>query len=383
MPVCYQVSMNPYFGGGEVYTRFLVEALARMGWQTVLFVHRKATYWQRLQRLQLSSCTLVPLDDVADLERALPDAPQVILSHGPLPLGLRQRLSPRHCLLAMVHMPLYDFAADSYEGYTKVFAVSNYVLQSLHDAGVSYAWHEPWYGVADVVPKPEDALTPIYRNSRYDWDRRKGRDLLLSKLEPLIQPFLPRPIFHKRTPLTLALVSRLTPIKQFPLMFRILAPILAEFPDVSLEIFGAGGYASVRDLRKALRPAHKQVRFWGFQPEVTTVYAQVDFVLSGLPEQEALGLNILEAQACNCPVLAIHAPPFSETIIHERTGLLYTDPRQDQGAHFRNLMLQLQDKSRWPVPSLEPTHLQKFTLESLQQRIERAFADLGLVSTYH
>ncbi len=379
MPVCYQVSMNPYFGGGEVYTRFLVEAMARMGWQTVLFVHRRATYWQRLQRLQLSSCTLVPLDDVYDIENNMPESAQIILSHGTLPVELRKRLSQRHRLLAMVHMPLYDFPPDFYEGYTQVFAVSRYVLQSLHDAGVTYAWHEPWYGVADLLPGLEDAQTPIYRNSRFDWDLRKGRDWLLSKLEPLVQPFLPRPVFQKKTPLTLALVSRLTPIKQFPLMFSILAPILAEFPDVSLEIFGAGGYASVRDLRKALRPASKQVRFWGFQPAVAPIYAQVDFVLSGLPEQEALGLNLLEAQACNCPVLAIDAPPFSETIAHERTGYLYTDPRKDGGAHFRSMLQKLQNQANWPVPWQDPSHLQQFTLDALQQRIERAFAGLGFV----
>jgi glycosyltransferase involved in cell wall biosynthesis len=70
------------------------------------------------------------------------------------------------------------------------------------------------------------------------------------------------PAYARLPGVTLGIVSRLTPIKQFPLLFRHLAPVLARHPQFRLEIFGAGGYASVRDLRRALTPLRERVRFW-------------------------------------------------------------------------------------------------------------------------
>lgn len=46
-----------------------------------------------------------------------------------------------------------------------------------------------------------------------------------------------------------------------------------------------------------------------------------------MPEREALGLNVIEAQACGVPVMAPGAPPFTETVLPEQTGWLYADPR--------------------------------------------------------
>ncbi|MEJ2367786.1 MAG: hypothetical protein P8Z49_05440, partial [Acidobacteriota bacterium] len=87
--------------------------------------------------------------------------------------------------------------------------------------------------------------------------------------------------------MSVGIVSRITPIKQFPLLFEYLSPILQAFPAINIEIFGNGGYASIRDLRRALNPIRRQVRFWGHQQAVANVYPLVDYVLTGLPEREA------------------------------------------------------------------------------------------------
>jgi glycosyltransferase involved in cell wall biosynthesis len=185
-----------------------------------------------------------------------------------------------------------------------------------------------------------------------------------------------RPVteLSKRPGLTLGIVSRLTPIKQFPLMFGILAPVMARFPQVNLEIFGSGGYASVRDLRAALAPMQQQVRFWGHQPDVAAVYPQLDFVLSGLPEKEALGLNLIEAQFCGTPVLAVRAPPFTETVIDGQSGWLFTDPREDGGASFAQLLERLQGGGARPDPRQAAAHLERFSFAAFRERVARALA---------
>ena len=185
------------------------------------------------------------------------------------------------------------------------------------------------------------------------------------------------PAFARRPGVTLGIVSRLTPIKQFPLLFRHLAPVLARHPQFRLEIFGAGGYASVRDLRRALAPSRGRIRFWGTQTQVGAVYRSIDYLMTGLPEKEALGLNVLEAQSCGCPVLAVDAPPFTETVAPEITGLLYPDPRADGGAGFERLLARLSAAPFRFDEARAPAHLAQFSSEAFRARVAAMISWLG------
>ncbi len=334
--VLYQLNLQPYFGGGEVYTAFLCRALAKLGVPTRLIAHPRADFWPGLDLP--ADTEIVRAADTAEAIGLLPRSPGWLLSHGPLPQAAIAAAKGKGWLVtAVAHMPVQGRDPAAFAGHDRVFAVSGWVLDGLLAAGLP-AWQEPLYGVAHLKRASGGA---IRRASRYDWDRRKFRDRLLSWLEPLAVPWRPRPLYRKRPGLTLGIVSRLTPIKQFPRLFECLAPVLARPPDVNLEIFGSGGYASVRDLSRALAPLGDRVRFWGHQGDVAAVYAGIDYLLTGLPEKEALGLNIIEAQACGTPVLAPAAPPFTETVLDGVTGFLYRDPREDGGADFAPLLARL------------------------------------------
>ncbi len=137
-----------------------------------------------------------------------------------------------------------------------------------------------------------------------------------------------------------------------------------------LEIFGWGGYRSVTDLKHLLKPLTGGVRFWGLQAHPERIYPQLDYLLSGLPEKEALGLNILEAQALGTPVLAVDAPPFTETVREGASGLLYRDPRQDQGADFRRVLARALAGQR-PDPHLAVDHLARFSRAAFTARVGR------------
>lgn len=69
----------------------------------------------------------------------------------------------------------------------------------------------------------------------------------------------------------------------------------------------------------------------GTSKQCCLIYNKLDFLLTGLPEKEALGLNVLEAQACNLPVLAVDALPFQETVLDGKTGYLFNDPVETKG----------------------------------------------------
>jgi glycosyltransferase involved in cell wall biosynthesis len=369
-----QINLQPHFGGGEVYTAFLCRALSRLGVPTRLLVHPRAVFWDRLGLPGDTERVVVP--DAADLQNQLPAGPLWLLSHGPLPAALRTE-APRRLRTAIAHMPVQGRDPAAFAAHDRIYAVSGWVRNGLEAAGLP-AWEEPLYGVADLVGRSGEG--EVRRTSRYDWDRRKARDRLLGALEPLVERLRPHAPFVRRGGLTLGIVSRLTPIKQFPQLLARLAPVLACHRELHLEIFGSGGYASVRDLDRALAsmPAG-QVRFWGQQSNVADIYRQLDYLLSGLPEKEALGLNIIEAQACGTPVIAVNAPPFTETVLDGATGFLYRDPRQDAAADFRRLLEELVAGRTRPQPELAQAHLARFSFDAFVGRLRPVVADAQAV----
>ena len=369
-----QINLQSHFGGGEVYTAFLCRALSKLGVSTRLLVHPRANFWTRLGLP--ADTERIAIADSSNLQQHLPTGPLWLLSHGPLPAELRAA-SPNRLCTAIAHMPVQDGDPAAFSAHDRIYAVSGWVRDGLKAAGLP-AWDEPLYGIADCITPTRACAADddIRRTSRYDWDRRKGRDRLLGLGEPFVEWLRPHPSFVRRDGLTIGIVSRLTPIKQFPLMFSHLAPVLERHDGVHLEIFGSGGYASVRDLDRvlAMLPVG-QVRFWGQQRNVAAVYRQLDYLLSGLPEKEALGLNIIEAQACGTPVIAVNAPPFTETVVHGETGFLYRDPREDAGADFGRLLDELLAGRAKPRPELAQTHLARFSFDAFVERLRPVVAD--------
>lgn len=379
METLYQLNFQTKFGGGEVYTHFLCQALSKLRQQHQLLAHTQAHFWSHL-KFEHNNITYIQ-NDIKGIINQLPSSPTSILTHGPIPNEWLQVIKNQgHHVYAIAHMPLYQRDQQVYQGYDGILGVSQYVISSLQDAGYTNIYPVPWYGIASLKRTQSSKLHTITQNSHFDWDLRKGRDRILSWLEPFYRKLKPTQTYHKlNNKITIGIVSRITPIKQFPLLFKYLSPILAQYPNITINIFGAGGYASIRDLKQALSPIKSQVRFWGHQEHIETVYDQIDYLLTGLPEKEALGLNVIEAQFCNVPVLAVDAPPFIETVIPNKTGYLFTDPRKDQGQSFQVLLDQITNLS---TPMLTPKnhheHLDQFSFNTFVQRVEQTLPWLKL-----
>lgn len=363
----YQINLQKQFGGGEVYTQFLCQALDSLGIKHTVFTHPKAGFWSKMTFSYTHIQPVIP--DIRILLAKIA-ANSTVLTHSNIPSDWRQQFTASgHRLIGIAHMPLYGRDPHAFDGYDGVIGVSQYVINSLIDAGVRTVYPYPWYGVANLH-RYFNNESSIKRRSLYDWDRRKLRDSLLSWLEPLYTRLRPNTVWEKRQGLSIGIVSRITPIKQFPLLFKIISPSLQKVSGINIEIFGSGGYASIRDFKQALQPIKNQVRFWGHQSNIASVYSKLDVLLVGLPEKEALGLNILEAQACNLPVLAVDALPFQETVLDGKTGYLFTDPRKDNGAHLYNILKDIRNTNNERLqPILYQEHLQQFTLQAFTQRV--------------
>ena len=354
--------------GGEIFTLFFTRALVEIGIPVTLFVAARNAFWRDAD---LAGVAPVPIEDARDLIGAIPDAPALVVTNGPVPQAALAQLAQRHLLSGFAHMPAHGRDTSGYRKLDTVFCVSQYVIDGLREDGLTNVYPHPFYGVAEFRRYRSSDLRVVAR-SPYAWDRRKVRDRVLGWFLA-DKPAQRVPAAFERKPgLTLGIVSGLVPIKQFPLLFRHLAPILQDYPQVNVEIFGAGGYGQVRDLLAALAPIRKRVRLWGRQPAPELVYPQIDYLMTGLPEKEALGLNVIEAQACGTPVLAVAAPPFVETVLDGRTGYLYQDPRRDGGADFRRVLEHILASSR-PNPLLETAHLDNFGAPAFRARVEAMF----------
>lgn len=367
----HHVNLQPIVGGGEIYTRALTRALAEAGATLTLYVHPGVRLWDALAGERVA---VIKVESERQLLARLPEERAIVLTQSPISVETIERIAARHLLAGFAHMPMFQRSADNFRSYRLVFTVSRYCIELLRLAGLEQVYPEPVYGTADTSRSTE----PVVRRSPYIVDPRKFRDVLIGGLGRF-STGRNRP-YRRQPGLTLGLVSLIAPIKQFPELFGILAPILARKPGVNLDVFGAGGYAQVRDLRRALAPLGDRARFWGYQPNVGAIYPQLDYLMSGLPEKEALGLNVLEAQACGTPVLAPDAPPFTETVVDGASGRRYRDPRQDRGRHFEEILDAILAGAPRPDPRVAAReHLAQFSHAALVGRARgmlQALSDL-------
>lgn len=351
----HHVNLHRFVGGGEIYTRALTRALLDAGARVTLYAHPAADLWNALSGERFDR---VPAENEARLLERLPARNATVLTQTPLSARCLARLAASHRLTGFAHMPAYQRSVAEFHPYRLVFTVSRYCIGLLRRAGLGQVYPEPVYGIADLV-RADDSLE---RRSPYVFDRRKLRDVLLGRFERLAGARGAGAPFARAPGLALGIVSLLSPIKQLPALFALLAPILAQRPSVHLEIFGSGGYAQVRDLRRALAPLGSRARFWGYQQNVAAIYPQLDYLMTGLPEKEALGQNAIEAQACGTPVLAPDAPPFTETVLEGASGFRYRDPREDQGRHFAQVLDAILAGRPRPDPRVAAKeHLLQFT----------------------
>jgi glycosyltransferase involved in cell wall biosynthesis len=372
MTLCYQVNLQTSWGGGEFYTVFFARALAERGVRTVLFAGANVADWRTRLPTGSEVIGVAGGDKLAmAVNSRVPAGERAwLVFHTPVSSAQTAPLrSAGHLLSCFAHMPLYGRNPASLRPYDLVIPVSGHVLASLHAGGIVNAYAEPLYGIADLSLRGSGG--ELRRQSSYDWDTRKLRDRLFGWCEPLVELLRAHPPFERGKGIALGIVSRLTPIKQFPQLFRYLVPVLVRHPGFELHVIGSGGYASVRDLKRALAPIRSRVRFWGKQRDVAEVYRKLDYLLTGLPEKEALGLNVIEAQACALPVLAVDAPPFTETVAAEITGLFYADPRGDDGRGFSALLERLAARPFRPDAEKAPVHLQRFSAAAFAERVGR------------
>ncbi len=132
-----------------------------------------------------------------------------------------------------------------------------------------------------------------------------------------------------RTKGQMLFVGRLVEKKGLQYLIRELPSILKNNSDLNLLVAGDGPYKDeLTDLVDSL-DISQHVRFAGSlsQYEVKILYQQAEFAIfpfvrASDGDMEGLGLVMVEAMACRCPVIAGDVPAIGDVVQHETTGLV-------------------------------------------------------------
>jgi len=116
--------------------------------------------------------------------------------------------------------------------------------------------------------------------------------------------------------------------------------VLKEFPQVRLLIIGEGD--ARQNLERIARETDigAEVDFLGYvsHEEKIRYLSQLKFVVN-TSAKEGWGLTVMEANACGVPVIASDVPGLRDSVLDEKTGLLYEYGNVEQLAQRMTLLL--------------------------------------------
>jgi glycosyltransferase involved in cell wall biosynthesis len=130
----------------------------------------------------------------------------------------------------------------------------------------------------------------------------------------------------------LLFVGRLTAQKGAEILIRALPQVLSVRPDVTLSVVGGGpDEEALRALSEALGVA-QNLKFFGavVNERLPAHYQRATLLVFPSVAEEGFGLVCVEAQACECPVIASDLPAVRELILDGETGLLFKRGDSDE-----------------------------------------------------
>lgn len=160
----------------------------------------------------------------------------------------------------------------------------------------------------------------------------------------------------------IANVAALAPHKDYGTFIRTAALLKVQIPNAYFFIIGEGDERE--KIEKLIRETgmEEQIKMTGFRNDIADILPEIDTMLI-TSETEGLGTAILDAFACNVPVVATEAGGIPEIVLHEKTGLLA--PVGDaEGLAAQVLRMLNEPGLKQSLTAGAAVHLEKFTKEA-------------------
>jgi glycosyltransferase involved in cell wall biosynthesis len=206
------------------------------------------------------------------------------------------------------------------------------------------------FGPASYVYLAERMAAPVYRNTPMavvsESTRQELVDLGFPSANIVIVPNAVNGEVYKPSkdpepvrPL-IGHLGRLKKYKSVDHLLRAFQIVLKEFPDVRLKIIGDGDFRPELERLASELGIAGQVGFTGYLSEADKVRQLHQMTVAvNCSAKEGWGLTVIEANACGVPVVASDVPGLRDSVVNEKTGLLYEFGNIEQMAQKISLIL--------------------------------------------
>ena len=171
-------------------------------------------------------------------------------------------------------------------------------------------------------------------------------------------------------------VGNLIPIKGHEVLIRAVAALVAEFPELTLDIIGRGPEQSrLQTLAQQLGIGHS-VRFLGQQSRQQVAAAMRQCTVFALPSRyEGLGCVYLEAMSAGKPVIGCRGQGIAEIIHHGSNGFLVGPDNEKELALALAMLLRDEPRRRSLGAAARDTILDRLTLEQQAESLARIYRE--------
>lgn len=381
-----QVCINPSPDGSITYMCAVANCISALGLDQVLIIHKKMAPWVKEKLSPSPSLQIETIETNQDLIQLLTTNHRWhVMLQGNLDEDTLRFIQSHHFLSVFAHNSAHEIIPKRYHYAHVLVPVSQFVKEALHQQGFQNITPTIPYGWIQVNTSNKEPSN-IEVGPIVNWHPHKIRDRVLSGLEKIAgYRTTPKNPAKQNHAIKIGIVSRLARAKRFPELLKLLSSSFLAHPQVSLHIFGSGPYQEIQAIMNATASIRSQTFFWGWQKDSARAYQSIDYLLTGRPENEALGLNVIEAQTQGVPVLAINGGPFKELITSGMNGWLYSDPLLDKAQSFHTLLDTLcQETSQHPAGSMQVGKFEQdfFSLEKFNQRIQACLNDINLYRSH-
>jgi len=134
--------------------------------------------------------------------------------------------------------------------------------------------------------------------------------------------------------------GRLKKYKSIDHFVRAIPDVLTRFPNAQFLIVGEGDNRQNLEKLACILGINDKVQFTGAvsQREKVVLLNRMWIAVNPSPK-EGWGLTVIEANACQTPVIAANSPGLVDSVIHKKTGLLYKFGNIEQLTKSINLLL--------------------------------------------
>ena len=118
----------------------------------------------------------------------------------------------------------------------------------------------------------------------------------------------------------IAIVGRITPIKNHALFLRAAARVIARHPDTALLVVGDGETRRSIEALATELSLGQHTRFLGWRRDLPAIYADID-ILAVSSDNEGTPVAAIEAMAAGCPLVATRVGGVPDLISNRKTGM--------------------------------------------------------------